>query len=106
TDDSNPNHAALVQNTTAVSRGTPVAIPLSASDVDGDALTLRIVSQPANGTVGLAGTTATYYPDHGFSGTDTFTFAAWDGDTDSNLGVATVSVSFDDTIFSNGFDVP
>ena len=105
-DDSNPNHPALVEDTTATSSGAPVAIPLSASDADGNALTLRIVSQPANGTVGLSGTTATYYADRGFSGADTFTFSAWDGETDSNLGTATVTVSFDDTIFSNGFDAP
>lgn len=105
-DDSNPNHAPSVQSTTASSDGTPVAIPLSASDADGNTLTLRIVSQPANGTVGLTGTTATYYPDRGYAGTDTFTFAAWDGETDSNLGTATVTVSFDDTIFADGFDPP
>ena len=57
-------------------------------------------------TVGLTGTTATYYPDRGYAGTDTFTFAAWDGETDSNLGTATVTVSFDDTIFADGFDPP
>ena len=105
-DDSNPNHAAVVQNTTAATSGQPVPIPLSASDADGNTLTLRIVSQPANGTVGLTGTNATYYPAHGFSGTDTFTFAAWDGETDSNLGTATVTVSFDDTIFADGFEAP
>ena len=106
TDDANPNHAAVVQNTTASSSGAPVAIPLSASDADGNALTLRIVSQPANGTVGLSGATATYYPDRGFSGLDTFTFAAWDGDTDSNLGTASVTVAFIDAIFADGFDAP
>lgn len=37
-------------------------IPLVASDADGDALTLRVVAQPVHGTVGLVGTTATYFP--------------------------------------------
>ncbi len=73
--------------------GTPVAIPLAASDPDGNALTLRVVGQPANGRAGLAGTQATYFPDPGFVGTDRFTFAAWDGATDSNLATVTVAVA-------------
>jgi hypothetical protein len=88
------DHPAVVQNvgdTTTV--GLPVALSLPASDPDGDALTLRIVSQPAHGTVGLVGTTATYFPEAGFSGDDAFTFAAWDGWTDSNLGRATMTVT-------------
>jgi hypothetical protein len=89
----NPNRAPVVQNLSATSpAGAPVVIALVASDPDGNALTLRIVSQPANGTVGLSGTTATYVPFGGFSGPDPFTYAAWDGMTDSNLGTVTVSV--------------
>lgn len=41
----------------------------------------------------LAGTQATYRPDAGFSGTDGFTFAAWDGSIDSNLATVTVTVT-------------
>ena len=69
----------------------PVNIPLVATDADGNALTLRIVSQPAHGSVGLSGTTATYYPDGSWAGLDPFTFAAWDGSIDSNLATVTVS---------------
>ena len=91
----NPNRPAVVSNACADDQpsNTPVAMPLDASDPDGNALTLRIVSQPAHGTVGLVGTTATYFPDAGFSGADAFTFAAWDGSTDSNLGTVNVAVS-------------
>jgi len=90
----NPNRAAVVQNLSASTpAGTPVVVALQATDPDGNALTLRIVSQPANGTVGLAGTTATYTPFAGFSGADPFTYAAWDGSTDSNLGTVTVQVA-------------
>ncbi len=71
----------------------PVEIPLSASDADGNSLSLRIVSQPANGTVGLVGTVATFYPFDGFSGSDSFTYAAWDGSTNSNLGHGSVTVA-------------
>jgi hypothetical protein len=70
----------------------PVPITLTATDVDGDPLTLRIVSQPGRGTVGLVGTTATCFPEPGFVGSAKFTFAANDGKTDSNLGYARVVV--------------
>jgi len=36
---------------------------------------------------------ATYFAEPGFVGTDTFTFAAWDGSVDSNLGTGTVAVA-------------
>ena len=90
----NPNRPAVVSATSASTpQDTPVLIPLSASDADGDALTLRVVSQPNHGTAGLNGTTAEYLPDAGFTGSDTFTFAAWDGSTDSNLATVSVSVN-------------
>jgi hypothetical protein len=89
----NPNRPAVVSNASAsTSLNTPVGVALQASDPDGNALTLRIVSQPAHGTVGLTGTTATYFPDAGFAGADAFTFAAWDGSTDSNLATVSMSV--------------
>ena len=93
-DSGTANPPATVSNASAsTTAGTAVTIPLSATDPTGNALTLRVVSQPANGTAGLAGTNATYYPDPSFSGTDTFTYAAWNGSTDSNLGTVTVTVA-------------
>jgi len=72
--------------------GVAVQIPLAAIDPEGQPLTLRIVGQPAHGTAGLTGTTATYFPEPGFGGSDAFTFAAWDGQTDSNLATVSVTV--------------
>lgn len=72
---------------------TAVSIGLRALDADSNPLTLRIVSRPGHGRAGIAGTTATYVPDDGFSGSDTFTFAAWDGWTESNLATVTVAVA-------------
>jgi Big-like domain-containing protein len=77
----------------ATAQDTPVVVPLSATDPDGNALTLRVVSQPSHGTAGLVGTTAQYFPDMGFTGADAFTFAARDGSTDSNLGTVSLTVS-------------
>ena len=91
--DPNPNRAAIV---TGASVATPVDVPvtitLGARDPDGNPLTLHIVSQPSHGSTGLNGTLATYLPEPGFTGMDRFTFAAWDGSTDSNLGSVTVNV--------------
>jgi len=89
----NPNRPAVVSNA-AVSTGvgTPITVTLVASDPDGNTLTLRVVAQPTHGTAGISGRTATYSPDAGYSGSDSFTFAAWDGSTDSNLGTVTIDV--------------
>ena len=88
------NHPAVATgDSVSTLPGKAVAIPLQAQDPDGDPLTLRVVDQPAHGTAGLSGSAATYIPDPGFSGTDSFTFAAWDGRTDSNLGLVSVLVT-------------
>ncbi len=92
-EDANPNRPAVASNGAAATAvDTPVSIALAASDADRDALSLRIVSQPVHGTAGLQGTRATYFPDTAFSGADSFTFAAWDGSTDSNLATVSVQV--------------
>ncbi len=89
----NPNRPAVASNLTAsTTSGTSVTIHLVATDPDGNPLTLHIVSQPANGTVSLSGTTAVYFPFAGFSGVDTFTYAAWDGSIESNLATVSVTV--------------
>ena len=93
-DDRNPNRAPAVASaglTTTAGRNQRVT--LGATDADLNTLALRIVSQPAHGTVALSGNKATYFPEAGFVGTDSFTFAAWDGSIDSNLGRITVTVN-------------
>jgi len=92
-ENSNPNRPPVVTDVTVfTSSNIPLAIPLSATDPDRNPLTLRIVSQATHGTVGLAGSAATYYPESGYVGGDTFTYAAWDGQTNSNLGMIQVNV--------------
>ncbi len=90
---SNPNTslAPTVSNlATNTSNDQLIAFALPAT---GTGLTFHIFSQPANGTVGLSNNVATYFPNPGFTGTDTFTFAAYDGSKNSNLGTGTVSVA-------------
>jgi len=86
--------------------GVAVNIPLTATDPGGHSLTLRIVSQPSHGRAGLSGTTAVYISDDAFSGTDTFTFAAWNGYVDSNLATVTVAVTGPPCTLDCTADVP
>jgi hypothetical protein len=57
------------------------------------AATLRIISQPANGSLGVSNSVLTYFPNAGFAGSETFTYAAWDGSKNSSLATGTVSVA-------------
>jgi hypothetical protein len=84
-DDGNPNHAPVAGDGSAqTTADTPVSVPLFATDADGDGLSYRIVTQPAGATAALSGSTATVHPLPSFVGSDSFTFAAWDGSTWSN----------------------
>jgi hypothetical protein len=64
----------------ATTPGVPVAVTLGAtggfSDPDVE-LAFRIETVPGNGTVDLVGAVATYTPAAGFTGTDSFTYIAW-----------------------------
>lgn len=61
--------------------------------VSGASATARIIAQPAHGSVGASNNVATYFPEAGFVGTDTFTFAAWNGSKNSLLATGTVTVA-------------
>lgn len=62
-------------------------------DLDGDALTASLVTGPTNGTLALAADGSFLYtPNPGFSGTDTFTYAANDA-TDAATAVVTITVN-------------
>jgi hypothetical protein len=77
------------------------------SDPDGDTLTAVLVSNPSNGTLTLnTDGSFVYVPAEDFSGTDTFTYEANDGQLNSNVSTVTISVTQGsaDTIFADGFD--
>jgi len=66
------------------------------TDVNGDSLTAVLVSGPAHGTLVLnANGSFTYTPAAGYTGADSFTYKANDGQLDSN--VATVSLTVSDS---------
>ncbi len=62
---------------------------LTGTDVDGDALTFRVVSGPAHGQIVSNG--AVYDPERDYAGMDTLTFVANDGQVDS--APATLSIT-------------
>jgi hypothetical protein len=74
---------------------TTINITLDASDPEGESLTYTIL-EVNNATVTLNGNVATYTPDAHFNGTDTFTFYANDGTSDSNIATVTMTVSAED----------
>lgn len=71
---------------------SPVSITLAASDADVDMLTFEIVDPPANGTLAGAPPEVTYTPASGHAGSDSFTFLASDGQSDSNTATVFITV--------------
>jgi VCBS repeat-containing protein len=80
-------------------------VTLEGTDIDVDALTYRIVSGPANGSLSdpgngdatvlsgdIAGQSITYTPMPGFTGTDTLTYRVYDGTDVSTDQTATITV--------------
>jgi hypothetical protein len=85
-----PGSAPVVNNvsiSTAMNQNANVTLPVSGANA-----TLRIISQATFGSVGLNGSVATYFPAPGFTGVDTFTFAAYNGSRNSQLATGTVTV--------------
>jgi hypothetical protein len=83
----NPTVASLVTNTL---NSQPLSFVLP---VGGAAAQARIISQPTHGSLGASNNVATYFPEPGFVGQDTFTFAAWNGSKNSLLATGTVNVA-------------
>ena len=91
------NNAPAIGNTSqTVSTAFNTAVNFTlgaATDVDGDTLTYSKVTNPSSGTANCAGTTCTYTPAAGFSGSTSFTYKANDGKLDSNTATVTVTVA-------------
>ncbi len=70
---------------------TAIAIVLTGSDADGDALTYTVFTPPQHGSLAGAGPTLTYTPTTDYHGSESFTFKVNDGTADS--ATATVSIT-------------
>ena len=94
----NVNDAPVALNDEAFTdENTPVSIDVLANDTDeddGDVLSVASVTDPAHGTVqDNQDGTITYTPDTGFSGSDSFTYTATDGELVSDPATVTVLVN-------------
>ncbi len=90
------NDAPVANNqSTSTTKNIATAIALTATDVDNASLSYIIVTQPSHGTLSGAPPAVTYTPDADYTGNDSFTFKANDGQYDSN--VATVSITVSET---------
>ena len=90
----NPAPDAVIDST-ATAFATPVVVDLLANDTDadGDPLTVTSATVPAaQGTLSLSGTTWTFTPASGFSGTATITYTIQDQDGATDTATHTVVV--------------
>jgi cysteine-rich repeat protein len=72
--------------------GAPVAITLTATDLDSPELTYTIETSPAHGSLTGTPPAVTYTPDLGYAGEDSFVFKA-QGETASDLATVTITVT-------------
>ncbi|MFN0038823.1 MAG: tandem-95 repeat protein, partial [Burkholderiales bacterium] len=63
------------------------------SDVEGDALTIVAINQPAHGSVVIESGKLRYTPNANYFGPDSFTYRAKDGELDSNLATVSITVN-------------
>ncbi len=91
------NDAPVVTNQSiAITDGTAAMgnVLTGSSDVEGDALTVSLVSGPTGGTLVLnTDGSFVFLPNAGFSGSTTFTFVASDGADTSNTGTVSIDIS-------------
>jgi large repetitive protein len=67
---------------------------LSASDIEGDALTFLLDTQATYGVVSLASTGGfTYTPAVDYAGLDSFSYHVYDGASSSNIATMTIMVT-------------
>src|SRR5207244_11903277 len=72
---------------------TAAAIVLTGSDVDGDALTYVVATQPAHGTLTGTAPNVTYTPALNYNGPDSFTFTVKDATLVSTAATVTITVT-------------
>ncbi len=79
-----------------VAENEPVFFTLVATDPDGDPLTYTIINEPNFGVLFADGPDYEYSPLPGFTGTDSFTYVANDGQADSNVATVVITIGSSD----------
>ena len=107
-----PNTAPMAQDQSVTTpKNTAKALTLGATDADGDPLTFTNVSWPAHGALNWTTVSnVTYTPATDYTGTDSFTFVANDGQTNSNVATVSIAVTAGqppgNVLMYEGFDYP
>lgn len=87
------NHPPVAEpQSVSLDENTSLAITLTGSDPDGDALSYVIVSGPTNGTLTGTAPNLSYHPNTDYSGPDAFTFKVNDGQVDSAVALVSIAV--------------
>jgi YD repeat-containing protein len=79
--------------TVSTDEDTAIAIWLTSTDVDGDSLTYAVTVQPGHGSINGIPPNLTYTPHENYNGSDSFSFKAYDGQTDSNTVAVTLNIT-------------
>jgi hypothetical protein len=85
-------HAQPDAATTPVGTSVTVAVVANDTDADGHTFPITAVTQGANGTVTISGTSVIYTPTAGFVGTDLFTYTIIDAQGISTTATVTANV--------------
>jgi hypothetical protein len=85
--------ADVAQSFSVIENAEDVALALPAQDADGDAITIAAIDQPEHGTVRIAANgVATYTPDRGYEGVDSFRWFGADAGGEATGGLVSVRV--------------
>ncbi|MEP4077173.1 LamG-like jellyroll fold domain-containing protein [Haloferula sp.] len=82
----------------SVRRDSSVATTLTATDAEGDAISYTVATLPTSGSLSGVEPDLTYTPNPGFTGTDSFTFYAEDGQAAGATATVTIQVLDGDLI--------
>ncbi|MES2660456.1 MAG: Ig-like domain-containing protein, partial [Verrucomicrobiota bacterium] len=103
-----PDPPVAIAQSLSMTGGTSIPVILAGTDPDDDELELVVLTQPAHGVLSGTLPNLVYTPVANYVGSDSFTFKANDGTTDS--ATATISITITNVIrngsFENGTGVP